>query len=156
VATKNKNHVRLDSEIIVSVRRLSDKDQLRAAAIFNPKTLDQAIKGKPSNSDAIDLWNGNEAYLMFIVENAVTLQSPLPADDTWLKKIKRNSRAYHIDPDDLDDPDYVRSLYVRHIGMTGDIYISAVTDIAVQTGRQSTNGIKPALAVIDQGDDDDE
>lgn len=146
----------LDNDVQVQIRRMSEQQQLRAAAIFNPKVLDNVDKKRIKNTDAIGLWKGNEAYLMFIVENACTLTSVQPTDEAWLRKIKRNALAYGIDPDDLEDDDYKVALYVRYVGMTSDAYIQAVTDIAMAVKGATAVVTKPRKQVVVEEDDDDE
>lgn len=165
MATKKK-FLTLENGVVVNVTQLSDRDQLRAAAIFDPKVLDKAVAGRTSNADAIKLWTGNEDYLMYVVEQSCKLDSEMPQDDAWVRVLRRNHRAYNISLDDLDDPAYLASLYIRHVGMTTDEAIAAVTDAAMRT--KSTASAKTAIvpgkkpskasqAVIDvDADEDDE
>ena len=127
----------LDGGIIVEITPLQDKDQLRAAAIFNPKIVSSASRGDTlRNDDAIALWKGNEAYIMFVVERSCKLVSKMSPDRTWLGRIRRNADAYNVSIDDLDDPDYVEALYIRYVGMTTDRYVSLVTDVAMGVKRK--------------------
>lgn len=135
--------VMLDGGVIVEVSRLQDKDQLRAAAIFNPKIVDSASRGDTlRNSDAIALWRGNEAYIMFVIERACKLTSKMTPDKAWLSRIRRNAAAYNIlNQDDLEDESYQEALYIRYVGMTTDRYVSLVTDLAMGVKRTDAGNL---------------
>lgn len=123
--------ITLDNGIEVKVRRMSEQDRLRAAGIFDPKTISRAEKKTIRNSEAMDLWQGNEAYTIFVVDRSCTLVSSMPLDDAWLRQIKRNRRAYGVALEDLEDDDFLQVLYIRFQGMTTEEYLSSVIDIAM-------------------------
>lgn len=123
--------VELDNGIKVLVRKLGEQDRLRAAAIFNPRSISRAERKTIKAEDAIDLWNGNEAYTLWIVDRACTLLTEMPGDTDWLRPIRRNSRAFGIQREDLEDEDYLPIIYIRFHGMTTDEFIGKVTDVAM-------------------------
>ena len=127
------NQIELNNGVVVNVRRMADHDLLRAASIFDPtkaESLSDDIDSATAR-DLMDMWRGNERYLMFIVESACELVSPLPADDTWLRRFKRWSELYQIEEEDLVYLEYREAVYIRRMGMMSDEMIAAVTNIAM-------------------------
>ena len=131
--TNTTTQIELDNDIVVNVRRMADHDLLRAASIFDP-TKAESLSDNIDNASARDLmemWRGNERYLMFIVESSCELVSPLPSDDTWLRRFKRWSDLYQIEVDDLIYLEYREAVYIRRMGMTDDALLGKVTAIAM-------------------------
>lgn len=147
--------VLLDNGVVITVKRMAEREQLRAAAIFNPKVVDAASRGIVKNADAIALWQGNEAYIMYIIEWACELTSSLPAGDGWIKRLRRHAHAYHIDVESLDDPQYQEALYIRYTGMTTDRYVQIVTDIAMGLKRKGATVVRDEEAASELVEDDD-
>lgn len=132
---------------------MSEQDQLRAASIFNPKQLNRSARAVRAD-DAISLWRGNEAYVMFLIERSVTLLSDLPDDEGWLAPYRRNALAYNIDKDELDDEEYVKAVYIRFEGMTNETYSSSVVNFAMNVRQNTPTTVDGELA--DDTDEDEE
>jgi hypothetical protein len=140
--------VHLDNGIVVKVKRLSEQEQLRAAATFNPKSISRISRSNQNMVEGMDLWKGNEAYLLFVVERSCTLLSEMPDPATWLGPYRRNWRSYGIEYDELDDPTYIRAIYIRFEGITTDHYVSVVTEPAMGVkATVSQNGVEPEAEV---------
>lgn len=123
--------VRLDHEIVIKVKPLSEQEQLRAAATFNPKTISRIGRANNNMVEGMDLWKGNEAYLLFVVERSCTLVSEMPDPATWLGPYRRNWRSYGIEYDELDDPAYIAAIYIRFEGLTNDRFVAAMTEVSM-------------------------
>jgi hypothetical protein len=149
--------VTLDNGIVVRVSRLSEQDQMRAAAVFDPKDIDRVNAKRFRPEVAVDLWKGNEAYLLFVVERSCRLVSEMEDPSGWLGYYRRNWRVYHLDLDELSDDSYIQAVYIRYRGMTTDGMIGRVTDLAMGIEREV---VEPDEEVEpeedDLGEDDEE
>lgn len=135
----------LSNGVIVEVRKMAEQDMLRAASIFDPGKAERitADTSKANAADLLDLWRGNEKYLLYIVESSCTLMSELPTDDTWLGRYRRHADLYQIERDDLVYLEYKEAVYIRFIGMTTDEFVAAVTGVAMGNEDEPK---KPAAA----------
>jgi hypothetical protein len=124
--------VELNNSIIVEVTKMSEQDMLRAASIFDPEKAEKMSQaGDTVNpKDLMDLWRGNERYLLYIVECSCRLVSPLPPEPVP-GRIRRHADLYGVIADDLVYLDYLEAVYIRFVGMTDDAYVSAVSNIAM-------------------------
>lgn len=130
--TQSSNTIELDNSVVVEVTRMSEQDMLRAASIFDPEKAEKLEKSGESVNpkDIMDLWRGNERYLLYIVECSCRLVSPLPPEPVP-GRIRRHADLYGVVADDLIYLDYLEAVYIRFVGMTTDTYVSAVSNIAM-------------------------
>lgn len=130
--TTQSNRIELDNSIIVEVNRMSEQDMLRAASIFDPDKAQQVAQSdkEVNPRDLMELWRGNERYLLYIVECSCRLVSPLPAEPIP-GRIRRNADLYGVVSDDLVYMDYLEAVYIRFCGMTNEQYVAAVSNIAM-------------------------
>lgn len=127
-----KRRVELDNAIVVDVVRMSEQDMLRAASIFDPEKAEklQASGDNVNPRDMLDLWRGNERYLLYIVECACTLVTPYPPE-AIPGRIRRNADLYGVVADDLVYQDYAEAVYIRFVGMTNEEFVNAVSGFAM-------------------------
>jgi hypothetical protein len=138
----NPSTIELDNGVVVEVTRMAESDMLRAASIFDPEKAERLSTGKDVNPrDLMEVWRGNERYLMYIVECSCRLMSPLPPDPIP-GRIRRHSDLYGVVADDLVFQEYLEAVYIRYVGMTSEEFIAAVSTVAM--GVESKADDKPA------------
>jgi len=109
----------LESGHVVKARTMSEQEYMNVALAFSEEVL-EAIESRMDNVDpalGIQIYRENISYTLYLLEQAVTLESDMPGK-SWLKKLARYSQIHGLDKDSLDDPDYIEAVFIYKIAAT--------------------------------------